>query len=311
MRYYSKTLQIEDENVGVNPQPIAIRRLNLRLLLSTEDLAGYDTMPIARIEKSERAEATPQLDVTYIPPVLACDAWHELSVGILQAIYDRIGRKIEKLAGQAVSRGLSLDSIAPGDALIFAQLRELNEAYATLTNIAFLEGVHPLLAYQELCRLVGQLAVFSPPRRPPAIPRYDHDDLGGCFYRLKNYLDDLLSIVPEPDYQERAVRGQRAADAGLPRADLARPERPALHRRAQSAGARGVRRADGLPGDRHEGRQLRPDRDDLPHGRPRPEVLPRAGPLAAPGSSPRQGADLLSRSTGSSSRANGSTWSGR
>ncbi|MGD0044457.1 MAG: type VI secretion system baseplate subunit TssK, partial [Isosphaeraceae bacterium] len=82
-----------------------------------------------------------------------------------------------------------------------------NEAYAILTNIAFLEGVHPLVAYQELCRLVGQLAVFSPPRRPPAIPRYDHDDLGGCFFRLKSYLDDLLSIVPEPDYQERAFIG--------------------------------------------------------------------------------------------------------
>ncbi|MGC1719947.1 MAG: type VI secretion system baseplate subunit TssK, partial [Isosphaeraceae bacterium] len=126
MRYYSKSLQLEDENVGVNPQPIAIRRLNLRLLLSTEDLAGYDTLPIAQIEKSERAEGTPQLDLTYIPPVLVCDAWRELAVGVLQSIYDRIGRKIEKLAGQAVSRGLSLDSIAPGDALIFAQLRELN-----------------------------------------------------------------------------------------------------------------------------------------------------------------------------------------
>ena len=108
-------------------------------------MAGYDVIPIAQIEKSERAEATPQLDATYIPPLLACDAWHELSVGVLQAVYDRIGRKIEKLAGQAVSRGLSLDSIAPGDALIFAQLRELNEAYAILTNIAFLEGVHPLV----------------------------------------------------------------------------------------------------------------------------------------------------------------------
>ena len=70
-----------------------------------------------------------------------------------------------------------------------------------------MEGIHPLVAYQELCRLVGQLAIFSLTRRTPAIPRYNHDDLGGCFYRLKNYLDDLLSIVPEPDYQERPFVG--------------------------------------------------------------------------------------------------------
>jgi type VI secretion system protein ImpJ len=207
MRYYVVTPELEDENLGVNPQPIPIRRLNLKLLLSTQNLAGYETVPIACIEKSERAEATPQLDATYFPPVLSCDAWHDLSVGILQSIYDRIGRKIEKLASQAVSRGLSLESTAPGDVLIFAQLRELNEAYAVLTNVAFLEGIHPLLAFQELSRLVGQLSVFSPARRTPAIPRYNHDDLGGCFYRLKNYLDDLLSIVPEPDFQERPFIG--------------------------------------------------------------------------------------------------------
>jgi type VI secretion system protein ImpJ len=203
MRYYVINRQLEDENLGVNPQPIPIRRLNLKLLLSTDNLAGYETLPIARIEKSERAAATPQLDATYFPPVLACDAWHDLSVGILQSVYDRIGRKIEKLAGQAISRGLSLDSTTPGDALIFAQLRELNEGWATLSSIAFVEGIHPLLAYQELSRLVGQLAIFKQEsRRTPTIPRYDHDDLGRCFYQLKNYLDDLLSILPEPDYKE-------------------------------------------------------------------------------------------------------------
>ena len=162
---------------------------------------------MARVEKSERAESTPQLDETYIPPLLACDAWHVLSVGILQEIYDRIGRKIEKLAGQAVSRGLSLESTVPKTMLILSQLRELNEAYATLTNLAFVEGIHPLLAYQELCRIVGQLSILSPTRRTPAIPRYNHDDLGGCFYKLKHYLDDLLLIVPEPDYQERPFVG--------------------------------------------------------------------------------------------------------
>ncbi len=203
MRYFLVNQQLEDENQGVNPQPIPLRRLNLRLMLSTENMAGYDTVPIARIEKSERAEATPQLDATYFPPMTACDAWRDLGVGILQAVYDRIGRKLEKLAGQAVSRQLSLDSTTPGDSLIFAQLRELNEAYATLTTLAFLEGIHPLTAYLELSRLVGQLAIFKQEtRRTPPIPRYNHDDLGGCFYQLKIYLDDLLSILPEPDYKE-------------------------------------------------------------------------------------------------------------
>ena len=97
---------------GVNPQPIAIRRLNLKLLLSTEDLAGYETIPMARIEKSERAEATPQLDATYIPPVLACDAWRELSVGILQDDL-RPDRAEDREAGRAGGLARAIRELEP------------------------------------------------------------------------------------------------------------------------------------------------------------------------------------------------------
>ena len=131
---------------------------------------------------------------------------------------------------------------------------QLNEAYAVLTNIAFLEGIHPLVAYQELCRLVGQLAVFSLLRRTPAIPRYNHDDLGGCFYRLKNYIDDLLSIVPEPDYQERPFvgHGQRM-QVSLERTWLDQSAQLYIGVR-QSSRSGTMRRA--AASDRHEGRQL-------------------------------------------------------
>jgi type VI secretion system protein ImpJ len=210
-RYYLITQQLDDENLGVNPQPIPVRRLNLKLLLSTQNLAGYETIPLARVEKSDRAEATPQLDSSYIPPVLACDAWRELAVGILQHIYDRIGRKVEKLAGQAVSRGItldSLDSLTQKGNLSFAQLRVFNEALAYLSNLAYVEGIHPLPAYMELCRMVGQLSIFHADRRPPALPRYNHDDLGGCFHRIRNYLDELIDIAPEPDYEERDFAGR-------------------------------------------------------------------------------------------------------
>src|SRR5262249_31864030 len=59
---------LEDENTGVNPQPIQVRLLNLKLLLDTEDHAGYEVLPICRVQKSAKAEGTPELDRTYIPP---------------------------------------------------------------------------------------------------------------------------------------------------------------------------------------------------------------------------------------------------
>jgi len=206
-RYQVESQEIEDENTGQNPQPVQIRIPNVRLLLSSQDMAGYETLPIARIEKSMAADTAPQIDGSYIPPALACDAWPSLLVDILQTVYDRIGRKIELLAGQVVTRGITFDSQAQGDPLIFAQLRELNEAYAMLGVLCFVQGVHPLQAYMELCRVVGQLSVFGATRRPPDLPRYDHDDLGGCFYTVKKHIDALLNIVVEPTYKERAFIG--------------------------------------------------------------------------------------------------------
>src|ERR1700722_3935838 len=62
VRFLLQTQELEDENTGVNPQRVQVRVLNLKLLLSTQDQSGYEVLPIARIEKSPRAEASPQLD---------------------------------------------------------------------------------------------------------------------------------------------------------------------------------------------------------------------------------------------------------
>jgi len=207
-RFLLDTQELEDENTGVNPQPVQVRLLNLKLLLSNQDQTGYEVLPIARIEKSAKAEAPPAIDITYIPPVLACDAWSVLSLDILQQIYDRIGKVLEQKANQAVSRGIVFESQAAEDVRIIEQLRILNEAYAMLGVVVFAQGIHPLGAYLELCRLVGQLVIFSKGRKVPELPRYDHDDLGGCFFRVKKYIDALLnSFDQEVGYEERPFVG--------------------------------------------------------------------------------------------------------
>ncbi len=208
VRYRIESLRCEDENTGVNPQTLRFRRLNLKLLVEGQDRTGYETLPIARLGQSARAEATPELDKDYIPPLLACEAWPPLSQDILRAIYDRLGRKIELLAAQAVSRKIPLDSTGRTDMQIFGQLREMNPAYAALGVLTFAEGIHPLTAYVELARLVGQLALFDQDtRRTPDLPRYDHDDLGRCFYAIKKYINAFLDLFVEPEYKERPFVG--------------------------------------------------------------------------------------------------------
>jgi type VI secretion system protein ImpJ len=207
-RYALDTLDLEDENTGLNPQPVQVRRLNLRLLLESQNLTGYEVLRLARVEKSAKADAVPQLDEAYIPPLVACDSWGPLANGILQAIYDRIGQYLDMLARQVVARGISWESQAQGDRRLFEFLRVLNEAYAYLGILVFAQGIHPLTAYLELCRLVGQLAIFGTrTRRPPELPKYDHDDLGGCFYRVKQYIYDFFEEVPPLEYKERPFKG--------------------------------------------------------------------------------------------------------
>jgi type VI secretion system protein ImpJ len=214
-RYRVEAQDLPDENTGLSPEAVRVRLYNVRLLLAPPPAGqvaeqghpGYDTLPIAQVEKAPDADATPRLDLTYIPPLLACDAWAPLQVGILRTIYDRIGTKIDLLAGQVRSRGIGVESHATEDTRIIGQLRALNEAHALLGILAFAEGIHPLQAYLELCRLVGQLSIFREERRPPDLPRYDHDDLGYCFYQVKKYIDALLDLFIEPDWIQRPFQG--------------------------------------------------------------------------------------------------------
>ncbi|MEQ8791062.1 MAG: type VI secretion system baseplate subunit TssK [Pirellulaceae bacterium] len=206
-RFSVDTMSIEDENTGLNPVAIQLRIPNVKLLTSSDDHAGYEVLPIARVKRADRAEATPQLDESYFPPLLACDGWKPLENSILQPIYDRLGKKLELLSGQIVSRNMTFDSSGQGDRLLFEQLRTMNEAYAPLGMLFFSQGVHPQTAYLELCRLVGRMAIFGAQRRPPELPRYDHDDLASCFWRVKQYIDALLDIVVEPEYKERPFIG--------------------------------------------------------------------------------------------------------
>jgi type VI secretion system protein ImpJ len=205
-RYFAQTLEMEDENTGGSPQPIHLRRLNLRLLLSTEDTTGYETLQIAQVTRSAESPGV-ILDQNYIPPVLSCDAWKVLRDGIMQEIYDRIGTAGREQAQRVVAQGVNFSSQALGDVRKFEQVRILNEAYSVLNVVAMAQGIHPLWAYAELCRLIGQLAIFDETtRRPPSLPRYDHDDLGGCFYRVKRHIEALVDRW-EPEYEERPFVG--------------------------------------------------------------------------------------------------------
>ena len=207
-RYSTEATEVYDENTGTDRQQITIRRLRVKLLLGTDQgQEGYEKIPILQVQKNAGPEGPMRLDDTYIPPLLACDAWEPLVKDILQAVYFRIGADLETLSKQVGKWRITFETTNPDDAVMLGQLTALNEAYALLNVMAFAEGIHPLQAYWELCRLVGQLSVFQPERRVPDLPKYDHDRLGYCFTRVKQYFD-AFQLGPQGCEEEPFVGEQ-------------------------------------------------------------------------------------------------------
>jgi type VI secretion system protein ImpJ len=207
-RYVETTQAIQDESAGGNDQEIQFRRPNVKLLLSTQDMAGYEVLPLVQIQRAGQREAAPQIDVSYAPPMLAIDAWPPLGLDIVRAIYDILGKKIEVLSEQVLNRGITLASLEPGDLDRLLMLSQLNIASSTLGVLAFASGVHPFTAYTELCRTVGRLAIFGPKRRVPDLPKYDHDDLARIFRYVKEQIELLLGGIRDYEYEQRFFVGE-------------------------------------------------------------------------------------------------------
>ncbi|HEX8203415.1 MAG TPA: type VI secretion system baseplate subunit TssK, partial [Isosphaeraceae bacterium] len=169
---------------------------------SDQDPTGYEVLPLARITRSAQAEAPPQLDLQYVPPLLVLDAWPKLWRDV-QALYHQIGAKIEQLAEQVVGQNIAFDSQIPGEAERMLKLAVLNAAYSHLGSVVFIRGLTPLAVYQELCRIVGQLAIFTRDRRSPALPTYDHEDIGGCYYQVIKYIQLGLDTITPTSYEKR------------------------------------------------------------------------------------------------------------
>jgi type VI secretion system protein ImpJ len=200
---------VPDENTGLNARPIQYRRLNLHLLLSGQDPAGYETLPLATLSRSTQGEAVPQLHEPFIPAILACDAWGVLKGKILGDVYHKIGNLVRQLAETVKLRQITFLDTDPEARQMFEGLRLLNEAATIARLVARTDGLHPLTAYVELCRLVGLFAIFDQHNPAcPELPDYDHDNLGECFFTVKRYLDKLLRAdLFDLQFQQRPFTG--------------------------------------------------------------------------------------------------------
>lgn len=193
-RYLVSSLECPDENTGGDEEEIDFRNIHARLLLENQLTPGFEILPLVRITRSAADNAPPRVDRAFVPPILGLDAWAPLQDDII-ALFRQVEAWIDQESNQIVGRKIAFDSQVLGDAERILRLSVLNSASTVFQAVMSTRGLHPLLMYQELCRLLGQLSIFGESRRPIKIPGYDHDKIGPIYATV---ITEIRRLLGEP-----------------------------------------------------------------------------------------------------------------
>lgn len=203
-RYRPDEVTAVDENTGDDPAPVSVKRHRGRLLWGTEDMTGYDTIQVGRVKLSgSGGSAVP--DPAYFPPVLDISVWspllgvcEDISNGLSMANYalirDFADREFTELLG--IPRGI--------EAVV--KMLATNRYVASLDQMCKTPRMHPYTIYLELLRLAATMGVFRGKRTAPALPDYQHDDLGKCFLGMKEIIDGLLDRIGTSTFVQRSFQ---------------------------------------------------------------------------------------------------------
>jgi type VI secretion system protein ImpJ len=205
-RYLSRALEMPDESSGASRQEIGLRELNYRLMLSSEDLVGFDLVQLMRLLPSASGTGAYRVDPTYFPPSLSVQAWPELAA-LVRDIRNFLGSRIKTISMIIHDQGISLTTQTLGDLEKLWLLQVMNQSYAELSCLAFSNGVHPLVAYTHLCSILGRCSLFGPDAAVGEVPVYDHDDLGRIFRWVCDQIRRLINSVKEDEVVQRYFIG--------------------------------------------------------------------------------------------------------
>lgn len=210
MRYISKHRDLADENEsGGEERAIEFRQLNVCLKREIDDRAGYVELPVARVRRPIGNEQGPQLDGDYIPPVLAIDAWTQLGKGFVRGAHDLLVQNVDDQADELRDAKLLDNFLEASQSGRFALLDRLNEVTAVLgVMVPPALGVHPFVAYMELCRTVGKLSIFTHNKSVGEIPKYNHNRLGEIFREVCQLIKVMLESIQFKTYLQKNFEWQ-------------------------------------------------------------------------------------------------------
>lgn len=196
-RYIARDHEVRDVSIDSGDRiSVRVGKLNLRLLLSTDDLSGYVCIGLVRIAES-RDDKNVLLDDSYITTCLDCNKSVKLS-GFLSEIIGLLHHR-----GEAIASRLA-DSRQAGTAEVadYLMLQLINRVEPLVKHMAGMNGLHPIDLYSQLLQLVGELSTFvAKNKRSPSFSNYLHNDLQASFTPVVSALRSTLSAV----YEQSAI----------------------------------------------------------------------------------------------------------
>jgi type VI secretion system protein ImpJ len=191
-RYQADSIELTDNN-SINQQTntqIQIAKLNLRLMLATDDCANYTNLAIARIQ-TVCPDLVITLDEQFIPPCIDIQATSTLPQ-FLQELLGLLRQRARSLATRIDLAGQ--ENAATMTELMLLQL--VNRFEPLVIHLTSVRKLHPLPLYKTLIQLMGELATFTREQhRPINLPVYLHDNLQQTYTPLIKELRRSLSTV--------------------------------------------------------------------------------------------------------------------
>lgn len=198
-RYVVEETPVNDVlNESTPSVDLQVGSLNLRYEIGDRDRPGFVAMPVARIAERGTDRMVEMVD-SFIPPLLAASASQTLT-SYVSEVATLLDSRADALAGQYSQVGGS------GAAALseFMLLQIVNAKTCVFNEMRDVQHHHPELIYRQMVELAGQLATFTQEdtRRPPAFPRYDHDNLTATIEPVMEEIRRSLAYLGE----QKAVR---------------------------------------------------------------------------------------------------------
>jgi type VI secretion system protein ImpJ len=172
-------------------EPIEYGRPNLHFGITRDQTYGRVTLGVVRVREVQNKRV--MFDDRFIPPTLDLRAATRLR-GAVTDILGRAEQRGDELALRAVEA-------TDGGAETFASfllLQALNRWVPVLQHVEGLPMVHPERLYENFISMAGELStLIRPERKPPPLPRYDHENPQICFDPVLDLLQSMLAAVFE------------------------------------------------------------------------------------------------------------------